>query len=352
MKKIVALMVLFLLIVSTNFLSVATNHVDQNTQFSNYNNDLSYFEGISQYSIAFNYVKNKGYNVSASMEIHNGLTEDEVKSKYINDLYPDATLWLWNYESNLWIPIPLELRIIYDDLDKPHKIEFYATWSENMMSERVTHGDINSAIADALVSNNLLHQNNSASCWLELAVGKWVEYNDLFPVGSNRTQGEMPSPPFEELYSSLSDYSNIEDYEIQKSKYLIEIQSIKNKGYNISASFKADLDSSVEEIEMLYANDLYPDATLWLWDFSVNLWIPIPLELDIILDEIGNPYIIEFNANWKDNLEIDRVTQLDINTAVQNALQSNFIQSGNNWSNCWLELAVGNWVEFNVLYPE
>lgn len=353
MKKALILLTLILLLLTTCFVSLAEKPDQQSLPYTNYSNKDTYENGLSNYSISFNYVKSKGYNASAVFEAPFGMTTEEIENIYVNPMYRDATLWLWDFTKALWIPIPLELKIQLDENELPSTIEFAANWQDNSHIDRVTLLDINTAIADALISNKVENGNDSSACWLELAVGNWVEFNSLSPSGSNRIQGELPSPPFvEPTFDSFSNYSNIAAYADGLCHYSIAFNYIKDKGYSASASFEAPESVSAEELKSIFVNELYPDATLWLWDFEKGLWIPIPLELNILFDESDQPAVVEFTANWKVNQQDDRVTLVELNKAIENALQSNWKINGHDWSNCWLELAVGNWVEFNVLYPE
>lgn len=363
MKKVLALLMLSLLVLSTGFASNAANpetskslekpDIQNINQFTNYNNNESYEAGNSNYSISFNYVKGKGYNASASFEMPPEMSVEEIEDLYINAQYPDATLWLWDYVKGLWIPIPLELNLQQDDLGNPVAIEFAANWKANTKVERVTELDINMAIGEALISQKNASGNDSSACYLELAVGNWIEFNFLYPENSNRIQGIIPTPPFAESPKTKnSNYSNITTYEAGSSHYSISLIYKNDKGYNASASFEAPIGMSKEDIEVMYTNELFPDATLWLWDYGKHLWIPIPLELCVGLDNDGLPAIIEFSATWEENQQTDRVTNVELNLAISDALKSNLLTNGNDWSDCWLELAVGHWVEFNVLYPE
>lgn len=361
MKKILALLIMALLLLSTGFASNAAkpetpeNHESRDIlsyPFTNNNNSESYEDGHSNYSISFNYVKGKGYNASAAFEPSPEMSAEEIEALYINTQYPDATLWLWDYVKGLWIPIPLELSLQQDDLGNPVTVEFAANWKANTKVERVTKLDINTAIGEALISQKIASGNDTSACYLELAVGNWIEFNFLFPEASNRIQGIIPTPPFAAPpITKNSSYSNVTAYEAGSSQYSISLIYKNNKGYNASVAFEAPAGLSKEEIETVYINALYPDATLWLWDYGKHLWIPIPLELNNILETDGLPTLIEFSANWEDNQQIDHVTDIELNLAISDALTSNLNTNGNDWSDCWLELAVGHWVEFNVLYP-
>ena len=146
-------------------------------------------------------------------------------------------------------------------------------------------------------------------------------------------------------------YNNKDAYEAGTSHYSISFYYVKGKGYNACTSFEAPAGLSKEDLEALYVNALYPDATLWLWDYGKELWIPVPLELSITLDEVEHPVSVAFTANWKENQQLDRVTGVELNLAIADALSSNLNTNGNDWSDSWLELAIGHYVEFNILYP-
>lgn len=362
MKKTLSLLMAVLLLLLTGFTSMAAapekpDTLDrsdlQSYGFTNYNNKDAYEAGTSHYSISFNYVKGKGYNASASFEAPPEKSIQEIEAQYINAQYPDATLWLWDYAEGLWIPIPLELDLQLDDLGNPVTIAFTANWKANTMVERVTKLDINTAIGNALISQKTTSDYDASACYLELAVGNWVEFNVLYPECSNRIQGIVPDPPFSEPQQApkILSYSNLTDYEAGLKQYAISLHYLNDKGYNVSASFEAPAGLSKEDLEALYVNALYPDATLWLWDYGKELWIPVPLELSITLDEAEHPVSVAFTASWKENQQPDRVTGVELNLAIADALGSNLHTNGNDWSDSWLELAIGHYVEFNVLYP-
>lgn len=188
MKKIFLLFLVIIMLSTTVLVAFAEKPNKPAKPYTNYNNDDAFEVQEANYSVSINYVKKKGFNACVSFPAPEGMTIGEIEEEYVHEIYPDATLWLWNSFSGLWISIPLELNVVLDDYDNPVCIEFIATWKDNTV--------INSVIGEALSGLSYYNVEGQIDCWLELAVGQWVEFNVLYPVESNRTHNDILEPPF------------------------------------------------------------------------------------------------------------------------------------------------------------
>lgn len=184
MKKLFSLFLVVVMLLTSGLVVFAEKPDNLTKPYTNYNNDVAYEAQKANYSVSINYVKNKGFNACVSFPAPDGTTLEDIENEYVHEIYPDATLWLHDPINRLWISIPLELNIILDEYDNPVTVEFIANWKDN--------ANINLVIGEVLASHGYVH----ILSLLELAVGNYVEYNELYPVISKRTQGVIPEQPY------------------------------------------------------------------------------------------------------------------------------------------------------------